>query len=89
MANAEPATGTCTKPDGTNAADLVYQTGCSFTCKTGYNRVGAEKITCQLNKQWSPAKPTCNGKEQTVVLTQSRLGFFSCYRAGRIGSPPP
>ena len=68
MTNAEPPTGTCKTPDNKPAAALVYQTECSFACRTGYNRVGAEKITCQLNKQWSPAKPTCNGKEQTAVL---------------------
>ncbi|KAL9972183.1 hypothetical protein ACROYT_G018440 [Oculina patagonica] len=50
---ADPPTGTCT------AADLIYQTQCSFQCPTGRERVGSETITCQLDESWSPAAPEC------------------------------
>lgn len=32
-----------------------------FSCNTGYTRQGAQSATCQANKAWTPAKPTCQG----------------------------
>ncbi|KAJ7327772.1 hypothetical protein OS493_026651 [Desmophyllum pertusum] len=53
VVNAVPPTGTCTDPG------LVYRAECSYACRMGYNLKGSKKITCQLDKSWSPAAPTC------------------------------
>ncbi|XP_078371653.1 sushi, von Willebrand factor type A, EGF and pentraxin domain-containing protein 1-like [Oculina patagonica] len=59
VTNAKPPTGTCTDPVGNPVVDLVYKTKCKYQCRTGYERVGSETITCKLTKTWTPAAPTC------------------------------
>ncbi|KAJ7352845.1 hypothetical protein OS493_033387, partial [Desmophyllum pertusum] len=67
--NADPPTGTCTDPSP------VYRTDCSYACRTGYNIKGSKKITCQLDKNWSPAAPTC---EQVTcpALPKAAVGTY-------------
>ena len=66
--NAVDNTGTCTDQEGNPANSLIYQTKCSFECKTGYERVGSETITCQLDGDWSPSEPSCNRKTLSTAL---------------------
>lgn len=42
---------------------MVYQTKCTYACRTGYEREGNEHITCQLDETWAPKPhPTCKRK---------------------------
>ena len=58
--NAKKPSGTCST--GNNA----YRTTCSFECDRGHERNGSETITCQLNEQWYPDPPSCDGIEEIV-----------------------
>ncbi|KAJ7352840.1 hypothetical protein OS493_033382, partial [Desmophyllum pertusum] len=58
--NADLPTGNCTD------TGLVYKTECSYACRTGYNQKGSKKIACQLDKNWSPAAPTCEHPYEAV-----------------------
>ncbi len=48
--------------NGSTGGDSVI-----YKCDQGYNQTGSSILTCQINDQWSPAKPTCSGKK--TILT--------------------
>jgi len=48
-----PANGTL------SAGDTLFGTTRTFSCNTGYTRVGAETATCQEDGTWSASAPTC------------------------------
>ena len=60
---ADPTTGTCVGADGKTSANYAYRTLCTFKCLQGYDRIGSETNTCQLDKTWSPSAPTCKGMQ--------------------------
>lgn len=56
VTNANPPTGTCTKPD------LSYLTTCTFKCWSGYILQGNPVRQCQQDKTWSGTINTCERK---------------------------
>ena len=65
MPDAEVPTGNCT------TVELSYGTRCSYYCRRGFERVGSETITCQLDKTWYPSAPVCDGKHIMLISTHS------------------
>ena len=63
--DAEVPTGNCT------TVELSYGTRCSYYCRRGFERVGSETITCQLDKTWYPSAPVCDGKHIMLISTHS------------------
>ena len=56
-----------------------------YDCLPGYTLRGSRKRLCEMNGYWSGMKPTCQGKEQKVLITslfdyKIFLCFSCCYR---------
>ena len=49
-----PANGQVSHTDGT-----TYGETATYSCNTGYNRVGGSTRTCQAAGTWSGSEPTC------------------------------
>ena len=75
MPDAEVPTGNCT------TVELSYGTRCSYYCRRGFERLGSETITCQLDKTWYPSAPVCDGKHIMLISTHShRCNFITNVR---------
>ena len=44
------------------APSYLFESSLSFTCDRKYRLVGASRITCQENGDWSAPPPVCEGK---------------------------
>ena len=68
---------------------MVYQTKCTYKCRTGFQREGNENITCRLEKTWAPLPhPTCKGKLKRNWPTSVSGGYSQKNREGVCGPLP-
>ena len=46
-----------------NDRGFSYEDTCNFTCETGYELIGSESRTCQINGNWSGSIAMCTRSE--------------------------
>jgi hypothetical protein len=45
-----------------------YESKAYFSCNAGYTLTGLSSVTCQADKSWSGATPTCVIKSMSTVI---------------------
>ncbi|XP_066480245.1 P-selectin [Tiliqua scincoides] len=61
----------CSHPHG----DFAYSSNCTFSCKTGFVRVGKEQLQCTAQGMWSEKTPICEAMRchRLQSLNQGRM----------------
>lgn len=63
----------------------MYNSTCSFSCETGFVRIGSETLECTALGQWTGSPPLCEG---TVQLHTAGLAWeaASAHMVGSTGA---
>ena len=77
----DPAAVDCGTPPDANAngnppdySTTTFESTVTYTCQSGYMRIGDRTITCMADGQWSANPPMCNRE-----LTLQQQTFGSCW----------
>ncbi|XP_043408899.1 P-selectin isoform X16 [Chelonia mydas] len=57
--------------------DFMYNSTCSFSCETGFVRIGSETLECTALGQWTGSPPLCEALKCPVLATPGR-GQLNC-----------
>ncbi|XP_075472936.1 P-selectin-like isoform X3 [Ascaphus truei] len=57
--------------------DFNYNSSCSFSCHTGFERSGLEKLHCTENGTWSGHPPSCHANK-CPMLKDPVMGSMNC-----------